>query len=67
MDDFKDIFGIGTTVNVKAHPTDDVFNDFTGTVTGYKDQFVQVRDQDDNVWDCDPEQLKFNTDAILHD
>lgn len=67
MKDIQDYFMVGSEVNVTARP-DDMFNhDFTGTVIGYKDEFVQVRDQDDDVWDCEPSQLEFNTDAIMHD
>jgi hypothetical protein len=29
-------------------------NEFTGTVISVKDGLIFVRDQDDNVWDCEP-------------
>lgn len=65
MKDTQDYFPVGTTVNVKPWPND-YFHDFTGTVIGHKGELVQVRDQDDDVFDCDPEQVSFNTDDIMH-
>lgn len=59
------IFRTGDEVNV-IRKQDDVFqNDFTGTVVGFRaDQYVQVRDQDDNTWDCDPDQLELTGDEL---
>jgi hypothetical protein len=52
------LFEAGDEVEVLANK-DDVFNDFCGTVIGYKSKgIVQVRDQDDNVWDCGENQLE---------
>ncbi len=63
-------FEVGMEVNVEHQP-DDLFNhDFTGIVTairpGSVDGYVSVKDQDDDVWDCDPRQLSYCTDAIMH-
>ena len=45
------LFDRGDTVEVLANKGDN-FNDFCGDVVGYKSQgIVQVKDQDDNVWD----------------
>jgi len=50
-------FKIGT--EVIAEPLDgDFLNEFQGVVIGYKQGgYIQVKDQDDNVWDCDASQL----------
>ncbi len=62
----QDHFQIGDEVNVKSRG-DDLFHDFTGRVTGHKNGFVQVTDQDDDVWDCDPEQVSHCSDVYMHD
>ena len=65
-DEDFDYFSIGQTVN--AHPKDGDFeHSFTGTVISKEKGFIQVRDQDDDVFDCDPDQLTVNTDDIMHD
>jgi hypothetical protein len=52
------MFEIGELVDVIANK-DDNFNDFMGTVIGYKEEgIVQVRDQDDDVWDCGENQCE---------
>jgi hypothetical protein len=53
----KDYFNKGDHVNVKACAGDMFNNDFTGTVVGRNDDFVTVRDQDGDCWDCDEKQL----------
>lgn len=57
----KEIYGmfeVGDRVEVQANK-DDIFNDFCGEVIGYKeDGIVEVRDQEDNVWDCEENQLQ---------
>ena len=58
-----DMFRLGDTVN--AEPKDgDFSHEFTGTVVGKHivTGLIQVRDQDDDVFDCEPCQLSFNTD-----
>ncbi len=66
MKDIEDIFGIGDEVNVTARP-DDLFNhDFTGYVIGHRNGYVQVKDQDDDVWECDAEQLSHCSDKYFH-
>ena len=50
------MFPIGSEVT--ATPLDgDFASEFTGTVIGYKDNYIQVQDQDDNVFDCELSQL----------
>ena len=52
------LFEIGDTVEVLANK-DDIFKDFCGIVIGYKEEgIVQVRDQDDNVWDVGENQCE---------
>ena len=55
------LFDAGDMVEVLAN-VDDIFNDFCGTVIGYKgnpdDGIVQVRDQDDDVWDVGENQCE---------
>ena len=55
----KDYFNKGDRVNVKAYAGDLFDNDFTGTVVGCHGDFVTVRDQDGDCWDCEVEQLSF--------
>ena len=44
--------------DVTATPKDyDFAEEFTGTVVGHDKGFIQVKDQEDNVFDCDPNQL----------
>ena len=47
--EIKDMYPVGTLVNVKG--TFDR-HDFTGNVVGYRYEFITVRDQDDDCWDC---------------
>jgi len=56
----KHPFSIGDNVNVKQLPGDLFNHDFTGHVTGFKDVYIQVTDQDEDVWDCVPEQVTYN-------
>ena len=64
--------GKGERVNVEPMLTDLFDHPFTGTVVGYKRGspgegiFIQVKDMDDDIWDCCPEQISHNTDGILH-
>lgn len=57
--------GIMTHVNVKA-TDDDIFHDFTGTIIGIHGDYIMVQDQDEQVFDCYPDQLTPNTDYIMH-
>lgn len=66
MKDTQDYFTVGTAVNVTARPGDMFTHNFTGTVKGYHGEFVTVEDQDGDCWDCEPEQLEFNTDSVMH-
>ena len=36
---------------------DDPTEEFVGAVVGFKDKYIQVRDGDDNVYDCELNQL----------
>lgn len=58
----KEFFSRGDRVNVTARSDDMFFNDFTGHVVGFSDEFVLVNDQNDECWVCDPEQLELNND-----
>ena len=49
-------FHVGQTVNVTANAYDD-FHDFVGTITKIGATYVAVKDQDDDVWCVDPDQL----------
>jgi len=52
----KNKFPIGSEVT--ATPKDgDFANEFTGIVVSHNKGYIQVRDQDDNVFDCDEIQL----------
>lgn len=57
----KEIMGLfskGDIVNVIANKND-IFKDFCGEVIGYKSRgIVQVKDQEDDVWDCGENQLE---------
>jgi hypothetical protein len=55
-------FEIGDEVEVTAGPGDDFANDFTGTVYGFRGEYIQVKDQDDDVWECEAGQLKLVED-----
>lgn len=59
-------FGKGNQVNVKRRDSDQFNNDFTGTVIAIRGEYVTVEDQDGDCWDCDPEQLSFNSDEYMH-
>ena len=48
-------FLIGDLVDVYANGNDD-FMDFTGHVIGFHNNFVMVRDMDDDVFEVDAEQ-----------
>lgn len=57
----------GDLVNVEADG-EYVPYDFTGRVVGHRlDEWVQVKDQNDDVFDCLPEQLSFSSDGEMHD
>jgi hypothetical protein len=50
-------FTVGDQVLVM--PLEDEFeHEFQARVIGYKAHYIQVIDQDDSVWDCEPAQLK---------
>lgn len=53
-------YNLGDRVFVTpAKDGSDPQNEFQGVVIGFKaSQFVQVRDQEDNVFDCDPDQVQ---------
>lgn len=49
---------VGDPVSVTARHGD-IFHDFTGTVCAIRDDgIISVVDQDDDVWDCDPDQVE---------
>ncbi len=47
---------IGTQVDVSPDG-EVVLTDFRGVVVGIRDNWIQVRDQEDCVFDCDPAQI----------
>ncbi len=50
------LFKIGDNVEVLAN-NGDMFYDFVGTVIGFQENgIVKVRDQDDDVWNCNENQ-----------
>ncbi len=53
--------GVGTQVNVKHFQGDAFEHDFIGTITGIHRYFITVKDQDGNAWDCEPFQIRINT------
>ena len=48
---------IGDTVFVTADG-EEIMCDFEGTIVGFKKGYIQVRDQEDNVYDCEPSQIE---------
>lgn len=64
--DIKEMFPIGTRVNVEPMEDDVFTHGFTGRVTGHNKGYIQVADQDDDVFDVEPCQVAFNTDDIMH-
>ena len=48
---------VGETVLVTARPEDDFLNDFSGEVIGVRNGFLQVRDQDSDVWEVEVSQV----------
>ena len=48
---------VGLTVDVTPME-DDLFHDFTGTIIGVKNQYFQVKDQDDDVYDVEEYQIE---------
>ena len=42
---------------IPSNDGSDPQNEFQGVVVGFKGTLIQVRDQEDNVFDCDPEQV----------
>jgi len=72
MNNTAEDFSKGERVNVEPMPNDLFDHPFTGYVVGFKQgdtssgTFVQVKDMDDDVWDCCPEQVSSNTDEIMH-
>lgn len=62
-----DCFSVGDTVNVRRQDEHDMFNHgFTGRVIDKNAIYVIVEDQDGDCFSCNPEQLSFNTDDIMH-
>ena len=59
-------FEVGMNLNVRRMMHDLFNHNFTGHVISCNRGYVQVRDQDDDVWDCVPEQLTCSSDDIMH-
>lgn len=65
-EELMDYYPRGCMVNVERWDDDQFAHDFTGSVIGYHNGLVTVRDQDGDCWDCDPDQIRFNTDEIMN-
>ena len=50
------MFTKGDKVDVTAK-AGDIFSDFTGTVVSNKGFYIEVKDQDDDVWSCNEDQV----------
>jgi hypothetical protein len=58
----------GNLVNVKASPVNDVFDSFTGRVKGPSRGRVLVENEETGEqWECDPEQLSYCSDEVMHE
>ena len=62
-DDIKDYFSVGSCVTAHPMPNDLFDHSFDGVVTGYHGEFIIVKDQDDECFDCETSQLKFRHDC----
>jgi hypothetical protein len=51
-------FQVGDQVFVIATNEDLFYHDFQGVVVGERNGFIQVRDQDDDVWEVNPLQVQ---------
>ena len=58
-DDIKDYFSVGSCVTAHPMPNDLFDHSFDGVVTGYHGEFIIVKDQDDDCFDCEASQLDF--------
>ncbi len=56
----KSIYEVKEGRVVMAYPKNGDFGfEFMGTVVGFKNEkYIQVKDQEDNVFDCDPDQVE---------
>ena len=54
-------FGIGDLVNAEPW-AGDMFDNFTGRIASRRREYFVVIDQDDDGWDCLPDQLSLATD-----
>jgi len=66
-EDVKGLFPIGTQVNVSRLPGDYFDHNFTGHVKSYHMNLrITVEDQDGDCWECEPEQLSYCSDEVMH-
>ena len=63
FEDSCDRFPVGTIVNVEPSDSNE---EFTGRVVGFKKPFVQVQDEDGDVYDIELDQLSYNSDEEMH-
>ena len=49
---------IGDEVQVIPNHHSSVAEEFIGKVVGFKGPLIQVKDQDDDVFDCDPDEIR---------
>ena len=61
--EIKDKYSIGTLVNVKNNPE---CQNFTGIVVGHRYEFITVRDQNDDCWDCLESEISLCSDEDMH-
>lgn len=54
-------FAIGDRVNVDPWQGD-LFDNFNGRIIGRRGKFFIVEDQDEDAWECDPDQLSATPD-----
>ena len=59
-------FNVGQQVNVTYKPGSLFDHNFTGYVKEVNVEYVVVEDQGGDCWSCDPDQLSFSTDDIMH-
>jgi hypothetical protein len=58
-------FAVGQNVNVESLPGD-LFESFTGHVKEVNNRYIIVEDQAGDCFDCEPSQLTFSSDDIMH-
>ena len=60
--ELRDKYPIGMLVNVKNNPE---CQNFTGIVVEHRGDFITVRDQDDDCWDCLENEISLCSDEDM--